>query len=268
MSDALNPDRSLWDLIAVEVRRQREMHGLSGNRLAELLDVDRSTVSRWENGLRKLSTAHAQMLDALWDTNGLFERLVRYAAAIERGDWMTGLAEYEARATRHRMWETVIVPGLLQTPEYARAALSVGLAEDVDRAYDQRMARQAAVFDRPKLPHMSIILNWVVLAQPVGGAGTMRGQLARLLEIAELPNVSVRVLEQDTGEHCGLDGPFKLLTVDDRDIAVDNASMEGRLLLRPADVQNVAVKYERISDLASPVGLSRVLLERAMETYQ
>jgi transcriptional regulator with XRE-family HTH domain len=268
MKIELDPDRSLWHFIAVEVRRQRELHNLSGNQLAERLEVDRSTVSRWENGLRRLGEEHAKKLDALWHTYGLFERLVRFANAIDAGDWLTGLSEYEARATRIRMWETLLVPGLLQTPDYARAALKVGLVDDPDRALEKRMARQAAVFDRPKLPYMSVILNWVVLEQPVGNAEIMRGQLARLLEVGELPNVSVRVLERNAGQHCGLDGPFKLLTVDDRDIAFDDASNKGRLMLDPADVQNAAVRFDRISDLATPVGPSRALIERTMETYQ
>jgi uncharacterized protein DUF5753 len=78
----------------------------------------------------------------------------------------------------------------------------------------------------------------------------------------------VRVLEREAGQHCGLDGPFRLLTVDDRDIAFDDASTRGRLMLDPAEVQNAAVKYDRISELATPVGPSRALIERAMETFQ
>jgi transcriptional regulator with XRE-family HTH domain len=264
----LNPDRYLWHLIAVEVRRQRELNDLSGTQLADRLEVDRSTVSRWENGLRRLGVEHARKLDALWRTNSLFERLVCFAHAIDAGDWMTGLAEYEARASRHRLWETTFVPGLMQTPDYARALLRVGLVDDPDKALERRLARQAAVFDRPKTPHLSVILNWVVLAQPVGSAEVMRGQLAKLLEVAELPTVSVRVLEREAGAHCGLDGPLQILTVDDRDIAFEDASTRGRLTLDPAEVQQVAVKYDRISDLAAPVGQSRALIERAMETYQ
>ena len=130
----LDPDRSLWHLLAVEVRRQRESHGLSGNQLADLLEVDRSTVSRWENGLRRLGEEYAKKLDALWHAQELFVRLVRFAHAVDAGDWMTGLAQYEARATRHRVWETLLVPGLLQTPDYARALLKVGLADDPDKA--------------------------------------------------------------------------------------------------------------------------------------
>ncbi|MFG2004105.1 Scr1 family TA system antitoxin-like transcriptional regulator [Spirillospora sp. NPDC048911] len=85
------------------------------------------------------------------------------------------------------------------------------LAEDVEAALEKRIARQASVFDRQKPPHIFVILNWVALAQPVGGNEIMRGQLGHPLQVGELPNVSIRVLERDAGEHCGLDGSFALL---------------------------------------------------------
>lgn len=268
MIGELNPDGSLWHCIAVELRRQRELRHLSGSQLAKLVGVDRSTVSRWENGIRRLRRTHAKRLDALWHTDGLFERLVHFANVIDIGDWMTGLTEYEARASRIRMWETLLIPGLLQTPDYARALLKVGLADDPNEALEMRLARQAAIFDRPATPHMSVILNWAVLEQHVGNAEIMRGQLARLLELSEMANVSVRVLERNVGLHCGVDGSFKLVTVDDQDIAYENASTRGRLILDPAEVQNFAIRYERISDLATPVGPSRAVIERAMENHK
>ena len=197
--ESLDPDRSLWHLVAVELRRQRVLHDLSGSKLALLLDCDRSTVSRYESGTLKLTEKHAKVLDHEWVLDCLLTRLVHFARSGNSEDWFVGLTEYEARATRIKMWEIGLVPGLLQTPEYARAALAVGLVDDLEDAFEKRMARQAAVFERLKPPHVSILLNWVVLAQVVGGAEVMRGQLARLLEVAELPNVSVRVVEREAG---------------------------------------------------------------------
>ncbi|MGI5206362.1 helix-turn-helix domain-containing protein [Spirillospora sp. CA-108201] len=268
MSSRLDPDRSLWHFIAVEVRRQRELHGLSGNRLAAVLGCDRSTVSRIENGLRRLSTDYASRLDDLWGTSNLFTRLVRFASASDDGDWFTGLTDHEARATRHRMWEALLIPGLLQTPEYARAVLASGLLDGVDEALEKRMARQTAVYSRPKPPLLSVILNWVVLEQMVGDPATMHAQLAHLLEVGELPHVSIRVLDRSAGAHIGLNGSFTLLTVDDQDIAFADAPERGRLMIDPADVQTFAAMYDRISDVASPVGPSRTLIESIKETYK
>lgn len=267
MSKRLDPDRSLWHLIAVEVRRQRELHGLSGNKLATILDCDRSTVSRIENGLRRLSIDYAAKLDQLWETSDLFVRLIRFAGANDDGDWFTGLTEHEARATLQRMWEALLVPGLLQTPDYARAALTSGLIDGVDQALEMRMARQRAVFGKSKAPLISVILNWVVLEQVVGDPAIMHAQLAHLLEMGDLPHVNVRVVERSAGAHLGLDGSFTLLTVDDRDIAFADAPERGRLMIDPTDVQSFAARYDRISNVAAPLGPSRTLIERAMENY-
>ncbi|MFC6884740.1 MULTISPECIES: helix-turn-helix domain-containing protein [Actinomadura] len=250
------------------MRRQRMEHGLSANQLAIRLECDRSTVSRVENGLRRLSADYAAKLDEMWNLGRLFSRLVRFANATDEGDWFTGLTEHEAVATHHRMWEALLVPGLLQTEGYARAALNAGLVDDVERALKTRMARQAAVFGKPKIPHVSVLINWAVLAQPIGPPAIMVEQLAHLIEIGELPNVSVRVLEREAGANVGLDGSFALLTVDDRDIAFADAPERGRLMLDPPDVQRFGVRYDRISNVAAPVGPSRRLLEKAMESYK
>jgi transcriptional regulator with XRE-family HTH domain len=267
LSNELDPDRSLWHLIAVEVRKHRERHELSGYRLAKILGCHRSTVARIENGDRRLSPKYAAKLDEIWETQLLFTRLVRFAAARDEGDWFRGLTEYEAAATHHRMWEALLIPGLLQTPEYARAALSVGLADDVEDAVERRLARQRSVFEEGGQPHVSVILNWVVLQQPVGDSATMRDQLGHLLSATESPHVNVRVLERDAGAHVGLDGSFTLLTVSDRDVAFADAPERGRLLLDPHDVQRFALRYDLVSSLAASIRQSRALITQALELY-
>ncbi|MGH3388969.1 MAG: DUF5753 domain-containing protein, partial [Actinomadura sp.] len=130
------------------------------------------------------------------------------------------------------------------------------------------LARQAAVLDRETPPQIFVILNWVVLEQVFGGVEIMRAQLAHLREMSERPNISVRVLEKDAGGHLGVEGSFRLLTVDDRDIAYADAPARGRLILDPPEVQYLSVAYDRIGDIATPVGPSRALIERTMESYQ
>ncbi|TMR06259.1 helix-turn-helix transcriptional regulator [Actinomadura soli] len=264
--EGLDPDRSLWDYIAIEVRRLRQVRGLSGNKLAEQLGCDRSYVSRVENGRLHLSRGYAERLDALWDTT--FARLVRLAETSDDGDWFTGLTDHEARATRHRMWAALLVPGLLQTPEYTRALLSAGVDRNVEADLEARRARQAVVWERPEPPLVSVIFSWAVLAQPVGGSDVMRAQISHLLELAEAPHISIRVLEASNGAHNGLDGSFRLLTVGDREVAFTDAPERGRLVTTPTDVMKYAVRYDRLSDIAAPVGTSRTILNGSMETYQ
>ncbi|GAA4239780.1 helix-turn-helix transcriptional regulator [Actinomadura meridiana] len=263
---ALAPDRSLWDYIAVELRRMREARGLSGNKLAQQLGCDRSYVSRVENGRMPLSLRYARELDRLWETT--FVRLVRLAQASDDGDWFTGLTDHEARATRHRMWSALLVPGLLQTPDYVRALLHVGVDRDMDADLEQRLARQATVWNSPKPPLVSVILSWTVLSQPVGSVEVMRAQISHLMELAEEPHISIRVMEAASGAHNGLDGSFRLLTVGDREVAFTDAPERGRLVTTPSDVMKYAVRYDRLADLAAPVGTSRTILGESMEAYR
>ncbi|MBX6767477.1 MAG: helix-turn-helix transcriptional regulator [Actinomadura rubrobrunea] len=263
MRDDFDPRRSLWDLIAAEVRRQRERDGLSVSQLARRVNVDRSTVSRIEHGIRKLSPEQAEILDALWKTNGLFAHLVGFAAAKDDGDWFTGLVDLEESATLHRMWEALVVPGLFQTERYARALIAAG-KDEPELSLERRLSRQA-ILDRDRPPRISVILNWVTLEQPVGPREVMKEQLGHLLRLSERPNVTIRVMERSAGPHMGLDGSFRLLTVADREVAFSDSPERGRLVLEPSDVQQYTVRYDQIANLAAPVGASRRLIEEAME---
>ncbi|GAA3935528.1 hypothetical protein GCM10023085_16170 [Actinomadura viridis] len=206
---------------------------------------------------------YAKLLDRLWGTRGLFERLVRYADSADDGSWFTGLVDYEGRASRHRMWQALIVPGLLQTPDYARTVISAD-SPDVEAGLKKRLDRQATVFEKTPHPYLSVVLNWTVLHQVVGGTEVMRSQLAHLLELSTKPNISIRVVGQEDF-HFGLDGSFRLLTVDDRDLAFAEAPERGRLVLDPTGVQDYALRYERISNIAAPISSSRELIEQTME---
>ncbi|GAB3673978.1 helix-turn-helix transcriptional regulator [Actinocorallia lasiicapitis] len=268
--ETLDPSTDMWHLIACELRRHRERGELSGARLAELLDCDRSTVSRYESGLLRLTEKHAAIVDRLWNTDGLFGALVGFARQKSSDDWFVDLRDYEARASRIKMWELTVVPGLLQTPAYTRALLTAGvsLIDDLESAIERRLERQRAVFDKKNPPLVSAILNWVVLEQPVADNSTMLEQLEYLAELAARTNVSIRVLEKGAGVHMGLDGPCKLLTVEDRDIGFVDAPIAGRVLTQPADVQSVAIRFDQIGDLAAPLVSSSLLIKKAMEVYR
>jgi len=263
MRHDFDASRSLWDLIAAEVRRQRERAGLSVSQLAVRANVDRSTVSRIEHGLRKLSPEQAKALDSLWETGGLFEHLVHFAAAKDDGDWFTGLVDLEESASLHRMWEAIVIPGLLQTEGYARALIATG-KDEPELSLERRMSRQA-ILDRDRPPRVSVILNWVTLEQPVGSKEVMREQMGHLLKLSERPNVSIRIMERASGPHMGLDGSFRLLTVGDREVAFSDSPERGRLVLEPSDVQQYAVRYDQIANRAAPEDASRRLIEEAME---
>lgn len=265
--ELLDPSRSIWHFIAIHLHRYRKVHGMSGQALGDLLECDRSTVSRYESNTLKLKREHAEIIDRVWNTGGMFADLIGFAERADEGNWLLELAELEARSSRLRMWESSVIPGLFQTPDYARAALSAGTAEDLQATLERRLARQTTIFGKPKPPRVTAFIGWAAVSQIVGDPDVMRGQLARLIELSELPFISIRMVENNAGAHPGLDGPFMILTVGDRDLAYIEAATRGCFLTDPFDVQEVAVRYDLVSDIAAPVGPSRAFLEAELEKY-
>ena len=122
------------------------------------------------------------------------------------------------RLTAYRQFETLLVPGLLQTAEYARALVTgihLDLAEDeVERRVAARLTRQQTL-TRTAPPDLHVILDAGVLERPVGAPLVMRNQLRRLAESADAPTITIQVLPKSVGASPALEGPFSILTLPD-----------------------------------------------------
>ena len=121
----------------------------------------------------------------------------------------------ESVAATLQAYDTTLVHGLLQTPDYARALLravrSELLPHEIDRLVELRMRRQP-ILTRADPPPLTLwwVMDEAVLRRPVGGRETMHAQLQRLIERSELPNVTLLVMPDDLGAHAGVDGPFAI----------------------------------------------------------
>lgn len=264
--------RSLWDVIAGELRRQIYLHSTNPAEVAKLLDVDRSTVSRLINGKLHLRPDHAAVLDAAWKLDGLLFYLVSHASARPEDNWLPALSQYEADASRHRQWSVTVVPGLWQTPEYARAcfqeAYKARTLDDVDEAMETRLARQVAVWDRPVPPRIAAIISWSVLRYRVGTDEVMRAQLAHIRDLCDRPGVSLRIVPERAGIHVGHDGDFKILTVGTAEVSyAETAGMLGALHLEAEKVEGYARRWDRLSDLAWPLDESLGWIDNEMSAY-
>ncbi|MGI5224229.1 helix-turn-helix domain-containing protein [Actinoallomurus sp. CA-142502] len=265
LADELDPLGSLHDWVAFDLRRYRLAHGMSQADVGRILNVRRSAVHNYESGLRPLDIEHARKLDSAWDTCGHFERLVTHANQQHDSGWFEQFLRYERRAKIIRAYEALVVTGLLQTPDYARALLIAGGVLDVDAALNRRMERQLLLERRDPPVRLSVLLDESILSRPVGGKAVMREQLAHLLKAGERPNVSVRVVPTDTGEHLGLDGSFQVIETATDTIAYLEAQGGGRLDRGEKDVERMMVNYDHIGDYALPVSQSRSLIGTAME---
>lgn len=237
---------------------------MSGSVLAMLLDLDRSSVSRIESGGMKLQAKHAKIVDREWQTDGLFTFMVEFALSGHDTEWFKAHLELEGRASELRIWELSWIPGLFQTEDYARAILAAAGPQDVDAHLAKRMKRQE-VLNRTPGPVIRVFLDQGVIEQPVGGSEIMRVQLTSILEWAQHPNVTFRVVPRSVGAHVGRDGSFKIMTAGNAEIAYTEACGGGRLVMDSAEVRSFRLRFDRISDLALPVNTSIELITQAME---
>jgi transcriptional regulator with XRE-family HTH domain len=208
--------------LGAELRRLRVVAGLTIERVAQHLECSDSKISRIERGQVSATPRDVgDMLDLYPVDDWKREELVQLARQARRRPWWEvefhdlplAYASYEAAARTIGTYQVQLVPGLLQTEDYARAvlrALRPGLEPpDVEGRIEVRI-RQQAILTRPEPPGVHAVLDEAVLRRPVGSAAVMRQQLERLLTWIEHPNVTVQILPFAAGEHAGMDGAFVL----------------------------------------------------------
>jgi len=202
--------------------------------------------------------------------------------ATERGWWQSysggvvpsayaNLIGLEEEAATIRTYEPELVPGLLQTAEYARAVIRAGRPADtsgeIDRRVEVRLERQEVLTrTNPPPPKVSIVLNEGVLARRVGGPEIMRAQIGHLVKERDRANITVQILPFSAGEHPAMVGPFTMLTfIDPADPGVVNVeNIMGALALeKPEETQSYEEVWNAIQAKAASPADSRAI----MRTY-
>jgi transcriptional regulator with XRE-family HTH domain len=267
--------------LGAELRRLREESGLTIERVAKSLECSDSKISRIENGQVGASPRDVRDMLELYEVDAQQrDALIEIAREARQKGWWHAYRDVpvvpasiglEEGATALRMYAALLVPGLLQTRDYAIAvlrALQPGLdAEQFERWVDLRLRRQS-LLDRAGAPALWTILDEAVLRRPVGGAEVMRDQLRRLAEASERPNVTLQVLPFAAGEHAGMDGGFTIFgfsrSADSDVVHLDNSS--GDLYLEdPEEIRRYNEVFDQLKtaalrpddSLALVVGLSR-----------
>ncbi|CAL9379210.1 helix-turn-helix domain-containing protein [Streptomyces sp. NPDC015242] len=245
--------------LGAELRALRAAAGLTSGEAARLVGWHQSKVSRIETGTSGVKPADVRLL---LDAYGVRETQLRELLMVLAGSDDSGgrhhwwhayrgvlpptyrdFISLESQAGAMRTLETTVVPGLLQTPEYARAvtrAAVEGLSEDrLDTLVEVRLARQDVLRADPPL-ELSAVLDEAVLRREVGGPGVMTRQLERLIEAARLPQVRLQVLPFAAGAHIGVTGPFVILSfssTSDLDVVVLDHLTSSLYLERKEDLQ-------------------------------
>jgi transcriptional regulator with XRE-family HTH domain len=173
-------------------------------------------------------------------------------------------------------YESELVPGLLQTADYARTLIQADNPDDddeeIERRVNLRMVRQSLLTRVTAAPNVLVVLNEAVLRRPVGGREVMARQLERLVEVADLPNVAIRVVAFETGLHHGLmSGPFVILRFpsngDGKETEPPTVYVDGftgdLYLDKPSEIERYDGAFKRIVNVALGETESKELLKQS-----
>lgn len=271
-----DPGSDAGALLGDNLRQARTMAGYrSQDALADALGTDRTVIAKAETGERPPNDILMKAwLDAC-EVTGLARTALEGEWRLARSKegpvktWIAPWFETEAKAHTLRYWAPVIVPGLVQTPDYARelfAAMTLDEAK-VTEFLDVRMGRQA-IIDRPEPPDITIVLWEPVLHHQIGSPQIMRNQFARLVELSRRPAVVIHVLPSRLGANPGLGGPINLAATDTApELLLSDGLVEDQLSQDPAIVRKARATFSSVRADALNRADSRSALMEAMERW-
>jgi transcriptional regulator with XRE-family HTH domain len=286
LEDSAGDSAVLRMRLGTELRRLREAAGITPDRAGFEIRASRSKISRLENGRVKLKNRDVTDLLVLY---GVTDEAVRskFLALVIRSNvpdwwgeysdilpgWFENYLGLEAAAATIRSFEVQFVNGLFQTADYARAVTGLGRKtatdDEIERWVKLRLKRQE-LLTRPDPPNVWSVMDEAVLRRPVGDAAVMRAQYRHLMEVAELPHVTLQVIPFDRGAHAGESGSFTVLRFEERDLP-DIVYLEqltnAFYLEQRSDVERYLEVVDEISGKAlTPDETTRFIEQAARET--
>lgn len=206
---------SSWRAVGALVAHCRRKAGLTQEQLAELANISVDTVGSIEQGRMALQPDRAEQFDELLGTGGVLAVLVEQMPVREKVvQFAQGLVDYEQEAVGILSYQSLAIPGLLQTRDYCRAVFdyrypAIG-SETAEQWVSARMERQL-VFERERPPVCHFVIEESILRRQVGGSEVMWEQFRQILEYTEPVHMSFQIMPMDRAPHACLDGPMMLL---------------------------------------------------------
>jgi transcriptional regulator with XRE-family HTH domain len=258
---------------AAELRRLRGIAGMTQEQLAEATTWSPSLVAAVETCRRIPSDDFSERADKVLETDGILSRLQALVEHTSVLPWFKDLVDVERRATEIRIYETYVIPGLLQTEDYARNVISatrpVLTDEDIERAIALRMTRQEALYREDEPPRLWAILDESVLYRANGTNEVMIKQLQALIKASKRPNVVVQVIPNSEGSTAAGGRNFILLTLrSEPAVAYLEDIRSARYLRKPDDVAQYALTFDHLRSSALPDVKSAALIREAAKRYE
>lgn len=262
-----DPSDSLRTFGAV-VQALREHAGLSRAEFGEWVRFSKHTVESVELGRRMPDDSFVERAEEALGNTGALRKAARHLTRGEPGlaAWFRQWARLEKVAVSLCTYECRLVPGLLQSEGYARAAFDnriPPLSDDqMEAQVTARMQRQQLIRERPN-SSFSFVMDEHILRRRLGGIEVTHGQLEHMLTFAALRNVSIQIMPTDCQWHAGLDGPLALLeTPDGRRLAYSEGQENGRLIAGPKEAAVLHGRYATLRSQALSPFESVGLMER------
>lgn len=259
------------------VKRLRERSGLSQRALCERLDnppLPHSYLGRVERGEQLPSESLIRKLDAFFEADEVLIELWEMAQDESIPDYGQAVVSKEANATRIHTFASSLIPGLLQTEDYARALIRATLPgamqpEDKVTALVERRMRRKRVFEKNEPPYFLAIVDESALKRPIGGMKCMSGQLSRIIEMAQVPNITAQVVPFAQGEHSMLGGSMSLLTLrSGATLGYVESFASGELAESPRKILEFTQMFDMARSKALPEQESLHLIHAYLKGYE
>ncbi|GAA1872918.1 helix-turn-helix domain-containing protein [Actinomadura bangladeshensis] len=259
------------EYFGTELRAYREASNLSRPQFAKRLGFSPQWIGQIESGNSAPSDDFARACDTYFQTNGSFYRIWEWIRDFDRLSVLPpgfpDFVEREREAEVIHIFETMVITGLFQKPAYAREVLKLGKTSDtVDQLVTARMKRQEILKDEDP-PHVFAIFDEGAIRRPIGDSEVMKEQIQHLINLAELPNVTIQVVPTAKGAYAGLPGAFMILSFSDEpDAVLVEGHVGGQLVDHSAVVRKYGVRFGLIRASALTAEDSLNLLRTILES--
>lgn len=263
------PGTGILTAFGRQLKLLRTRAGLERPEFGSLLNYSGSSIASIEQGRRVPQSTFIDRADEVLGAGGLLKALKKEVERAQYPSFFRDAARLEAGATALYIYASHLVPGLLQTEDYAEAVFRMQrplLTEDVlTQRLAARLARQE-VHNRRPAPLMSFIIEEWVLLRPIGGRDTLRGQLEHIIRVGKQHrNVEIQVMPIDREDHAGLGGPFNLIdTARGQRIAYTEVQDDSRLYTEQAKIRELETRYGILRSQALDPRESLTLVENLL----
>jgi transcriptional regulator with XRE-family HTH domain len=271
-----DPEADPAAYLGKQLRKARIAAGYgSQDALAAALGFERSTITKAESGARApTEDVFNKWCDVCGITAEAREILAGLNVVLRNADgpvpvWFEDYLEVEGQAHTILTWQPIVIPGPLQTADYARALfLAAGMEEDeAEQQVVARLARQA-IFDKTDPPHGVFVLDESVLHRLIGSATVMAAQLTQVAGMSERSNLSIHVLPSENGANAGLFGGFFIASSEGRLDVLLMETVEDQTTDKRALVHKAAIAFDLVRRDALPRVPSRAVILEAAERWK